>query len=292
MNRLKITKVRIPKRFGAIGILTFCFWGISMNSYGETTPKLQNDMIPSYTYKIINTYPHDRKAFTQGLFFQDDVFYESTGLRGHSSLRKVELKTGEVLQIHNLRQSFFGEGMTIYNGKIFQLTWQSQIGFVYDKVSFELIKQFNYPTEGWGLTHDGKQLIMSDGTSTLYFLNPETLKITQQIDVYDNQKAINRLNELEYIHGKIYANIWLTTNIVIIDPKTGKVDGWIELKGLSNFENSKHPIDVLNGIAYDTEKNRLFVTGKLWPKLFEIKLISLNKKSPQNSCFCKPASVR
>ncbi|MDM8557842.1 glutaminyl-peptide cyclotransferase [Candidatus Parabeggiatoa sp. HSG14] len=284
MNQLKTTKIWKPK----LGTLIFCFWGILASSYAETTPKLQNDMIPTYTYKIINTYPHDKKAFTQGLVFQDGFLYESTGLRNRSTLRKVELETGKVLQIHNLHRSYFGEGMTIYNGKIFQLTWQSQVGFVYDKASFELIEEFNYPTEGWGLTHDGKQLIMSDGTSTLYFLNPETLEITGQIDVYDNQKAIKWLNELEYIHGKIYANVWQSTKIAVINPKTGQVDGWIELEGLLSFE--EYRADVLNGIAYDAKKNRLFVTGKLWPKLFEIKLIPLNKKS--QSCFCKPAPIK
>jgi glutamine cyclotransferase len=233
-----------------------------------------SDVIPVYSYNIVNTYPHDRHAFTQGLVFDDGVLYEGTGLLGHSTLRRVELETGAILQIRELSDQFFGEGITIYGGEIVQLTWQSHIGFVYDKNSFELLQQFNYSTEGWGITHDGTRLIMSDGTSTLYFLDPQTFEQIGQLEVFDNDGPVTRLNELEYIQGEIYANVWQTDRIARIAPGTGRVVGWVELEGLLSTEDCTEPFDVLNGIAYDAEADRLFVTGKLWPKLFEIELIS------------------
>ncbi len=228
---------------------------------------------PVYTYTVINTYPHDPAAFTQGLIFENGVLYESTGLYGRSSLRKVDLETGTVLQIHELEPQFFGEGLTAFGDTLIQLTWQSNVGFVYDKQSFNLLREFSYPTEGWGITHDGEQLIMSDGTDRLFFLDPETFQITGHIYVTDAGRSVDRLNELEYIHGKIYANIWQTDLIARIDPHTGAVEGWIDLSGLLAEEYRQQPVDVLNGIAYDAEHDRFFVTGKLWPKLFEIKLI-------------------
>ncbi len=230
--------------------------------------------IPTYTYRIVNTYPHDQGAFTEGLVFEQGVLYESTGLRGRSTLRRVALETGDVLQRHALPDRFFGEGITLYGDKIIQLTWQSNIGFVYDKNSFELLRTFHYPTEGWGLTHDGQRLIMSDGTSTLHFLDPETLEDIAQVEVYDNHDPVTRLNELEYIRGEVYANVWQADRIAIIDPETGRVTAWIDLEGLLDAEDYGEPEDVLNGIAYDPETDRLFVTGKLWPRLFEIELIS------------------
>jgi len=233
------------------------------------------DVIPVYTYKVVNAYPHDRNAYTQGLVFENGVFYEGTGLYGRSTLRRVDLKTGDILQLYELPAQFFGEGVTIYENKIIQLTWQSNIGFVYDKNSFELLQEFSYSTEGWGITYDGKSLIMSDGTSTLYFLDPETFQVTSRIEVCDNDKPVTGLNELEYVHGEIYANVWQTDGIVKIAPHTGKVTGWIELEGLLGPEYRSEPVDVLNGIAYDAKNDRLFVTGKLWPRLFEIKLISI-----------------
>lgn len=229
-----------------------------------------------YTYKIINTYPHDKNAFTQGLVFENGFLYEGTGRRGQSTLRKVELKTGNVLMSRKLPARFFGEGITIYKNMIIQLTWQSNIGFVYSRENFVLLRDFSYPTEGWGITHDGESLIISDGTSTLYYLNPETFEEIKRIEVYDSSGPVTRLNELEYIQGEIYANIWQTDRIVKIAPETGKIAGWIELKGLSQAENLGKD-SILNGIAYDKENGRLFVTGKLWPELFEIKLIPLNK---------------
>jgi glutamine cyclotransferase len=228
-----------------------------------------------YTYKVVHTYPHDRNAFTQGLVFENSVLYEGTGLRGRSTLRRVELETGNILQMHELPAQFFGEGVTLYGNKIIQLTWQSNVGFVCDKDSFELLQEFHYPTEGWGITHDGKRFIMSDGTSILHFLDPETLEEISRVEVYDNHGPVTRLNELEYVQGEIYANIWQTDRIARIVPQTGQVIGWIDLKGLLSAEDRSEPVDVLNGIAYDAKNDRLFVTGKLWPKLFEIELVSL-----------------
>lgn len=227
------------------------------------------EITPIYAYKIVMTYPHDRTAFTQGLIYQDGFLYESTGLYGHSSLRKVDLTTGTVLQEHSLPPQFFGEGLTIYGNKIIQLTWQSKLGFVYDQKSFVVQQTFSYPTEGWGITHDGKQLIMSDGSSTLYCLDPKTFKEIGRIEVLDQDKPVKGINELEYIKGEIFANIWPTTRIARISPKTGRVTGWIDFAGIVPLEKDA---DVLNGIAYDTKNGRIFVTGKLWPKVFEISI--------------------
>ncbi len=234
----------------------------------------KNPEIPTtYTYKVVNTVPHDRNAFTQGLVFEDGVLYEGTGLYGRSTLRKVELETGSVLQMHQLLTKFFGEGITIYGDNIIQLTYKENIGFVYNKDTFELLRKFNYPTEGWGITHDGSHLIMSDGTPTLYFLDPETFEQVSRIKVYDHNIPVWGLNELEYVEGQIYANIWPTERIARIAPETGRVIGWIDMKGLLAQQDYSWPVDVLNGIAYDHKNGRLFVTGKFWPKLFEIKLI-------------------
>jgi uncharacterized repeat protein (TIGR01451 family) len=226
----------------------------------------------TYTYTIVNTYPHDPDAFTQGLVFENGVLYEGTGLWGRSTLRKVTLETGEVIQSYDLPSEFFGEGITIYGDEIIQLTWRSHTGFVYERDSFDLLQEFTYPTEGWGITHDGERLIMSDGTSTLYFWDPETFEQVGQVGVYDENGPVKRLNELEYIQGKVFANVWQTDRIVIIAPQTGQVVGWIDLKGLLDPGSVSQPVDVLNGIAYDAETDRLFVTGKLWPTLFEIDL--------------------
>lgn len=230
--------------------------------------------VPIYTFTILSAYPHDRDAFTQGLAFENGTLYEGTGLYGKSSLRRVDLKTGEVLQIHALPYDYFGEGITIFGDNIVQLTWQSKKGFVYDKNSFEVLRDFTYATEGWGITYDGKRLIMSDGSSFLNFLDADTLKATGRIEVYDSGKAVSNLNELEYVNGQIYANVWPTDNIAIIDPQSGRVTGWIDLSGLLPQQADGKPVDVLNGIAYDTTNNRLFITGKLWPWLFEIKLVT------------------
>jgi glutamine cyclotransferase len=236
-------------------------------------PGCSSDNTPVYTYAVVNTYPHDRSAFTEGLVYEDGVLYEGTGLYGNSSLRRVDLETGDVLQIRELSSEFFGEGITVYGDEIVQLTYKSHIGFVYDKDSFELLQEFHYSTEGWGITYDGEHLIMSDGTSTLHFLDPQTFEEVSQLDVYGNTGPVTNLNELEYVQGEIYANVWKTDRIARISPETGQVVGWIDLGGLLTAEDRSQPVDVLNGIAYDADNGRLFVTGKWWPKLFQIELI-------------------
>jgi len=259
---------------GLLALLGAVYFCSCSNSPASPLPTTSN-VTPVYTYKVVNTYPHDQNAFTQGLVFEDGALFEGTGLDGQSTIRRVELETGDILQIHGLPAQYFGEGITIYESKIIQLTWKSGVGFVYDKDSFELLREFDYPTEGWGITHDGERLIMSDGTSTLYFLDPDTLEEIGRIEVYDSDGPVTGLNELEYVQGEIYANVLLTDHIARIAPQTGEVIGWIELQGLINPEEYTEPIDVLNGIAYDAENDRLFVTGKLWPKLFEIELVAL-----------------
>ena len=228
---------------------------------------------PTYGYTVVRTYPHDREAFTQGLAFDDQgALYESTGQRGESSLRRVELSSGAVLQRHDLPAALFGEGVAVFGDRIIQLTWQAGRAFVYDKTSFDLLREFTYRTEGWGLTHDGRRLIMSDGTATLYFLHPDTFAETARLTVRDHRGPVIRLNELEYVRGEIFANVWQTDRIARIDPRTGHVTGWIDLTGLLPPSDRRQPVDVLNGIAYDPRTDRLFVTGKWWPKLFEITL--------------------
>jgi glutamine cyclotransferase len=239
---------------------------LSLDSEGPDTSR-------TYTYKVVNTFPHDQNAFTQGLVFEDGVLYEGTGLTGRSTLRKVELETGNILQLRKLPDEFFGEGITIYGSHIIQLTFLSNTGFVYNKDTFELVREFNYPTQGWGITHNGRHLIMSDGTPVLYFLDPETFERISRITVYDRDVLVWNLNELEYVEGQIYANVWGVERIARIEPETGQVLGWIDMKGLVARQDRTEDEAVLNGIAYDKENGRLFVTGKFWPKLFEIKLI-------------------
>jgi glutamine cyclotransferase len=233
------------------------------------------DTSSDYTYKIINTYPHDRKAFTQGLVLEDGILYEGTGRNGFSELRKVELETGKVLQKYRLSEEYFGEGITVFGDRIVQLTYLSNVGFVYKKETFELLREFNYPTPGWGITNDGENLIMSDGTQKLYFLDTETFQQIRHIEVYNQGVSVWGLNELEYVKGQIFANVWPTERIARISPETGQVIGWIDMRGLLTKHDHTFQVDVLNGIAYDKEKNRLFVTGKFWPKLFEIKLVPI-----------------
>ncbi len=233
---------------------------------------LSNGETPLYTYRVLQIYPHDPDAFTQGLVYTNSLLYESTGLYGRSSLRKVDLETGQVLQIRNLASSYFGEGIALYGQRILQLTWREHTALLYDRDSFSLLDTFSYPTEGWGLTYDGERLIMSDGSATLYFRDPSTFGQIGQVRVHDNGSPVNRLNELEYIEGEVYANVWLTDRIARIDPQSGRVTGWIDLEGLLGRAGAGLQADVLNGIAYDREAGRLFVTGKLWPYLFEIAL--------------------
>ena len=228
-----------------------------------------------YSYKILNEYPHDPGAFTQGFEYFNGFLYESTGERGSSSLRKVELETGKVVRKIDLDKKYFAEGMTIYNGKIYQLTWQQRKGFVYDLEKFELEKTFDYKQskEGWGLTNDGDQLIKTDGTERMWFLDTETLEELRFIETYTNKRKAEKLNELEYVNGKIYANIWQQNSILIVNPKNGAIEGIANLKGLQEKAGQKGDDNVLNGIAYDKENDRLFVTGKRWPKVFEIELV-------------------
>lgn len=226
-----------------------------------------------YTYEIVRSYPHDTDAFTQGLLFHQGVFYESTGLNGRSSLRKVEIETGKVLQKIDVPAQFFAEGLALFNGRLFQLTWQNQRGFIYDLNSLNMVNTFDYTGEGWGLTHDGQTLILSDGTDQIRYLDPANFQVRATIRAHDNGRPITLLNELEYIKGEIYANVWQTDRVARIDPKTGRVTGWINLTGLlSPADRASHSVDVLNGIAYDEAGDRFFITGKLWPKVFEIKL--------------------
>ena len=229
--------------------------------------------VPVYGYKIIKAFPHDPEAFTQGLVFHQGVLYEGTGLLGKSSLRKVDPETGHILKQVRLPAPLFGEGITLWGDKVIQLTWKSGIGLVYDRETFRLLKKFNYFSEGWGITQNGKQLIMSNGTSFLYFWDPLRLKEVKRIQVRDRGAPVTMLNELEYIKGEIFANVYLTDRIVRISPETGRVTGWIDLKGLLSSDNRTGKEDVLNGIAYDARKDRIFVTGKFWPKLYAIRLV-------------------
>lgn len=223
------------------------------------------------TYRVIHTYPHDAQAFTQGLIYTEGHLYESTGLKGQSSLRMDDLDSGQVLQQRSVPPQFFAEGLTNWGNTLVQLTWQAHTGFVYDRTTFKLLSSFHYDGEGWGLTQDGKRLILSDGTSSLRFLNPETFAVERTLPVRDHGKPIDQLNELEYVHGEIYANVWMSNRIARISPATGNVLGWVDLTGILPVIEQANPNAVLNGIAYDAEHDRLFVTGKLWPRLFEIR---------------------
>ncbi|MDF1575056.1 MAG: glutaminyl-peptide cyclotransferase [Bacteroidales bacterium] len=235
---------------------------------------LSNVKPREYTYQVVSAYPHDVSAYTQGLEYVDGVLYEGTGNYGTSSLRRVSLETGEVTRIRNLDQSLFGEGISVLGDRIYQLTYKSQVGFIYDRATFEEIQKVYYQNrEGWGLTNNGQELIMSDGTNVIYFLDPEMFTIKRQIEVYHDQGPASSLNELEYIDGKIWANRYFTDEIVIIDPQTGRVEGRINLKGILKATDRKPDTDVLNGIAWDREGDRIFVTGKRWPLLFEIRII-------------------
>jgi glutamine cyclotransferase len=229
----------------------------------------------SFTVTVLNAYPHDADAFTQGLVIDDGRLYEGTGLRGRSTLREVDLETGIVSRSRDLNASFFGEGITVFGDTIIQLTWRSGVGFVYDKDTFDLLAEFDYPPqleEGWGITHDGVSLIVSDGTSVLHFLDPKSFEEIGSVDVFDGAAPVNRLNELEYIGGEIYANVWQTNRIARIDPESGAVNSWIDLSGLLTMEEQAEA-DWLNGIAYDPIADRLFLTGKLWPAVFEVELL-------------------
>jgi glutaminyl-peptide cyclotransferase len=230
---------------------------------------------PVQGYEVVNVYPHDTGAFTQGLAFDDQgQFYEGTGLYGESTLRKVDLKTGkpDKAAYFTLDERYFGEGIAIVEDSIFQLTWRNQLAFVFDRQSFQYQRNFPYRGEGWGLTFDGSKLIMSDGTSRLRFIDPKTFRTSQLLKVMDGKREVTNLNELEYVEGEIYANVWHSDRIARISPKTGKVLGWIDMKGLLKPDEVDHDQAVLNGIAYDAKNKKLYVTGKNWPKLFEIRV--------------------
>ncbi len=249
--------------FIAGGVVSLVFWSSGQPPASSGSPVL-------YTYHIIKTYPHDQEAFTEGLVFNNGALYESTGKLGNSSLRCVDLETGNVQRESILPDQYFGEGIAVIDDSLIQLTWLSQIGFVYDKETFALLGNFSYSPEGWGLTYNGNELIMSDGSSNLYFLNPGTFQKTGQVSVHDGNTSITNINELEYVNGDVYANIWLTQKIAIINPQTGVVKGWVDLAGIyqSNITD-----DVLNGIAYDSDTGRLFVTGKDWSNLYQIQIL-------------------
>ncbi len=234
---------------------------------------IYSDSVPVKNgYKVVNVYPHDRNAFTQGLFYDKGFLYEGTGQETESSLREVDLKTGKVIRQLNLSPSLFGEGITLYNDRIFQVTWTSRVGFVYKEDNFELINKIYYQTEGWGLTTINDKIVMSDGTNVLYFYEPESFTVVSRIEVYDNKEKVDSLNELEYINGEIWANVWMTNHIARIDPVSGKVLGYVNLKGILKDPDTDTSVNVLNGIAFDKTHNRIFVTGKNWPELFEIKI--------------------
>ena len=234
--------------------------------------------INQYSYEVVNVYPHDPTAFTQGLIFKDGYLYESTGLNGGSSLRKVELETGKVLQKIDIDRKFFAEGLASVDGQLYQLSWRARTGFVYNTETFALERTFKYPGQGWGLTFYKHQLIISDGTSILRFLDPVDFKQIKKMAVSIDGKPLKRLNELEMVKGDLLANVWLTDRIAIISPETGDVDGIINLAGLLDKYVPGSEAEVLNGIAYDAAGERLFVTGKYWPKLFEIKLVPVDSK--------------
>lgn len=244
--------------------------GYHFSSNNGLTSIWSKEQVPTCSYQVVQTYPHDPEAFTQGLIYDRGELYESTGLRGKSSLRRVELATGKVLQINRLDDRYFGEGLTLWQDRLLQLTWVAQTGLIYDRETFEETGSFSYPTEGWGLTHNGQELIMSDGTDNLYFLDPDTFQETKRLQVTEGGKSIDKINELEYVQGEILGNIWLSDRIARIDPETGTVLGWLDLKGIIQPPPTPKNDAVLNGIAYDQQSDRLFVTGKLWSQLFEI----------------------
>jgi len=224
-----------------------------------------------YRFKVVKSFAHDHRAFTQGLEFRDGTFYEGTGLNGRSSLRRVNLNDGQVLQQTPLSSQYFGEGITVLKDRILQLTWQAGTGFIYDRKTFKQTGQFKYPGEGWGLTNDGKNIYMSDGTSQIRIWDATTLKELRRITVKSGNRPIDQINELEWIDGEIYANVWQTDFILRINPTTGAVTGIIDMTGL--LDQSTGQSDVLNGIAYDAPTKRLFVTGKLWPKIYQVELV-------------------
>jgi glutamine cyclotransferase len=280
-DQLQMTHCRISNAMQMRGncrylALAFRLATLAPSIFAQPAHPVHATRTPEYTFEIVRSFPHDPAAFTQGLAYHDDFLYEGTGLKGRSSLRKVRLETGEVVQRVDLAPEFFGEGITVVKNEIVQLTWQSQIGFVYNSTDFHLLRRFSYPGEGWGLTTNSKnnnELFMSDGTSEIRVLDSSTLAEKRRFVVHDGDTRIDQLNELEFVEGEIFANVWQTNRIARISPQSGEVVGWIDLTGLLSPIYRLDPGAVLNGIAYDANRKRLFVTGKLWPSVFEIRLL-------------------
>ena len=282
IRRTRLTYPFIPVRWWAVAVSLVALLLLPACGEHAATQDVPSPTIaaplstepPTYAFSVVNRWPHDIGAFTEGLIYDNGVFWESTGLNGASTLRKVDAQTGQVMESRTLPAEYFGEGLTLFGGKLIQLTWQSQIGFVYDAGCLCPERTFTYDGEGWGLTHDDRSLIMSDGTERIRFLDPQTFDVVRTISVADHGRPLTNINELEYINGEIYANIWQTDRIVRIDPATGAILGWIDLTDLLPQTDRGPTTDVLNGIAYDTATDRLFVTGKDWPALFQIALIA------------------
>ena len=274
LNSLSLSKIFVAPVAGLL-ILFLCLVTLNcQNAPTATTEKVSSKQaVPIYGYEIVRAFPHDSDAFTQGLVIHDGKFIESTGEVGRSSLRRVEMETGQLIQIVDVPAPYFAEGITLLKGKVYQLTWQHHLGFIYDAWTFEKIGDFNYAGEGWGLANDGMSLILSDGSNKIRFIDPDNFQLKKTIAVLDGHTLVNEINELEYIQGEIYANIWHADRIARINPETGSVIGWIDLSGLLARGDVADEEAVLNGIAYDEASSRLFVTGKLWPKVFEIRLV-------------------
>ena len=268
-NRLHISGIGA---FLLLIISISCGNGVNTNEPKLGSEPASNGPAPKYGYQILNIFPHDSNAFTQGLILVDGKLLESTGQEGRSSLRSVEISSGKILKKVDVPLPYFAEGMTVLNGKVYQLTWQHNVGFIYDLQTFEKTGQFEYEGDGWGLTTDGQSLIMSDGSNRIKFLDPASFRVTRTISVTDAGSPVNQLNELEFVKGEIYANIWHSDRVAAIDPQTGRVKAWIDLTGLMPEEEPLDEEAVLNGIAYDQANDKFYVTGKLWPRLFEIKI--------------------
>jgi glutaminyl-peptide cyclotransferase len=267
MDKRKITAFSIIIILVSIALFLIPLWhGERENNSAEQAS------VPVYGYKIINIYPHDSAAYTQGLVYDGRDLYESTGLYGNSSVRKVDLETGKIQQFHKMQAAYFGEGITVWKSQLVQLTWKSMRGFVYNKSDFVQMREFYYNRQGWGITSDGMRLIMSDGSDTLYFVNPDTFVDEGSIRVKENGRPVFNLNELEFIHGRILANVYGDNRIAIISPETGAVTGWIDLLEITDREKNLSMVDVLNGVAYNPKNGTLLITGKLWPELFEIEI--------------------
>jgi glutamine cyclotransferase len=267
MKFTTLTAILIVIFLASLALISMTLWDCNRQTHGT-----EQHTVPVYGYKIIAVYPHDKDAYTQGLVYDGQNLYESTGLYGNSTVRQVELETGKVRQSYSVPSRYFGEGLTIWKDGLIQLTWKSMTGFVYNKSDFKQIRDFSYKREGWGITSDGLHLIMSDGSDTLYFINPETFTDIGSIRVKASDEPVFNLNELEYINGSIVANVYFDNRIAIISPETGAVTGWIDLRELTAREKNMSTVGVLNGIAYNPKNGTLLVTGKLWPELFEIEI--------------------